>query len=93
VGRVRHSPGFAEDSDARVEECCCWRSFICLRRLKNGCRRRRPLDSGLEKKGVSAGVMSRDHSLIDCAALPGLKLLRGCLQRRRGYDDALVVRE
>jgi len=84
VGRVRHFPGFAEDSDARVEECCCWRSFVCLRRLKNGCRRRRPLDSGLEKKGVSARVMNHDHSLIGCAALPGLKLLWGCLQTQAG---------
>jgi len=37
----------------------------------------------LEKKGVSARVMSQDHSLVGRAALPGLKLLWGCLQRRR----------
>lgn len=47
----------------------------------------------MEKIGVSARVMNNDHNLIGCAALPGLKLLRGCLQRRRDYDDTLVVRE
>ena len=51
------------------------------------------LDSGLEKKGVSARVMTQHHSLVGCAALPGLKLLWGACKRRRGYDDGLVVRE
>lgn len=61
--------------------------------LEECCRRRRPLDSGLEKKGVSARVMNHDQSLIGYAALPGLKLLGVSCKRRRGYDDALVVRE
>jgi hypothetical protein len=37
--------------------------------------------------------MSQDYNLVSCAALPGLKLLWGCVQTQAGYDDALVVRE
>ena len=61
--------------------------------LEDGCRRRRPLDSGLEKKGVGARVMSQDHSVLSYTALPGLKLLRVPATQAGGYDDALVVRE
>jgi hypothetical protein len=39
VGRVRHFLGCAEDSDARVEECCVQRSFIYWRCCKNDCCR------------------------------------------------------
>lgn len=38
----------------------------------------------LRNIGVSARVMSQDHSLIGCAAPPGLKLLWGCLQTQAG---------
>jgi hypothetical protein len=77
VGRVRHFLGFAEDSDARVEDCVgavfCW---LIAGQEMTAQMRFPAIDVGwLERMGVSARVMSQDHSLFGCAAPPGLKPL------------------